>query len=272
MYAYVINLARSKDRHAYMASQLKKIGMAYEFVSAVDGRDLDMSDPGLVELETLSTRSNYPANTAGTVLSHLSCYERMIADGRETALVLEDDVILPADVDALAESVAAELTGAEVGLLSMDSWVPLQISQDGAVPVVGDRMLALPITVMHIASGGAYVITREACERLIKFHRPIRRNPDEWYHFYQEGALDRVRCVVPPSVRKAAQFTSTQGSYKLGNSRMFRLLWPIVKLELPILHQILVYRRKRIYQRFYQRSAQWELVDMPFIDRPSRLG
>lgn len=268
MYAYVINLARSKDRRAYMAAQLKKVGMAYEFVSAIDGRDLDMNDSEVVSLAELTIHSRYPANTAGTVLSHLSCYERMIADGREAALVLEDDVILPADVDALADSVAGQLSGAEVGLLSMDCKKPLLISREGAVQVFGDRMLALPVNVMQIVSGGAYVITREACERLIKFHHPIRRNPDEWYYFYQEGALDRVRCVVPPTVHKSAKFTSTQGSYKLGNSLMFRLLWPIVRLKLPILHQILVYRRQRIYRQ----SGQWELVGIPFIDRPSRLG
>jgi glycosyl transferase family 25 len=250
-----------------MAAELKKTGMDYEFVSAVDGRDLDISDPKLVSLDELSTKSQFPANTAGTVLSHLRCYERMIAEGRDTALVLEDDVILPADVDSLADSVAGQLTGAEVALLSFDSMDPLKISREGAVQVFGDRMLALPIDAYQPASGGAYIITREACERLIKFSLPIRTNPDHWHYFYQEGAIDRVRCVVPLSVRKAAKLSSTQGSYALGNGLRFRLLWPIVKLELPVLHQILVFRRQRIQNRF----AQWEIVDMPFIEKPSRL-
>jgi glycosyl transferase, family 25 len=250
-----------------MAAELRKTGMDYEFVSAVDGRELDISEPGLVSLDALSVQSQFPANTAGTVLSHLRCYERMLADGRETALVLEDDVILPADLDSLADSVARHLTGAEVALLSVDSREPLKISKEGAVPVSGHRMLALSIDAMQPASGGAYIITREACERLIKFSLPIRTNPDHWGYFYREGAIDRLRCVTPLSVRKAAKLTSTQGSYSLGNGLRFRLLWPLVKLELPVLHQILVYRRQRIQNRF----AQSEMVDIPFVEKPSRI-
>jgi len=266
MYAYVINLARSQDRRAHMVAELKKTDMDYEFVSAVDGRSLDMSDPGLVSPAELSGSFN-PANTAGTALSHLRCYERMVADGRDTALVLEDDVILPADVDSLADSVAGQLTGAEVALLSVDCWGPLKVSREGAVEVLGDRMLALPITVGQPYSGGAYIITREACERLIKIFLPVRTVADDWKLFYREGALDRVRCVVPLSVSKSAKFTSTQGSYSLRNGLLFRLFWPIVKLELPVLHQILVYRRQRIYRQW----SQWEMVDTPFIEKPSRL-
>ena len=162
---------------------------------------------------------------------------------------------------------ASQLTGAEVALLSFDSREPLKVSREGAVQVFGERILALPIDVWQPSSGGAYIITREACERMIKFLLPIRTNPDHWEYFYREGALNRLRCVVPLSVRKAAKLTSTQGSYSLGNGLRFRLLWPLVKLELPVLNQILVYRRQRIQNQL----AQWEIVDMPFIEKPSRL-
>ena len=267
MYAYVINLARSRDRRAHMLAELKKTRIEYEFVSAVDGRDVDMSDPMLVSLAVLSTRSQFPANTAGTVLSHLRCYERMIAEGRDTALILEDDVILPTDLNALADSVAKQLSGAEVALLSFDHGEPVKMSRESAVEVLGNRMLMLPIDANQPVSGGAYVITREACERMIKFALPIRLNPDNWGHFYEGGALDRIRCVVPLSVRKSASLTSTQGSYALGDGIRFRLIWPIVKLELPVLHQILIRRRQRILDRF----ARWQVVDLPFITKPSRL-
>jgi glycosyl transferase, family 25 len=267
MYAYVINLARSRDRYAHMVSELEKTDLEYEFVAAVDGRELDISDPTLVSIDELSTRSVFPANSAASVLSHIRCYERIIAAGLDAALVLEDDAILPADINSLADSVAAQLTGAEVALLSFNSGEPLKISREGAVHVLGDRMLALPIDALQPASGAAYVITHEACERLIKFLPPIRTNADQFGLFYQEGAIDRLRCVVPLSVQNSAKFRSTQGSYSLGNGLRARLLWPIVMLELPVLHQILVHRRQRIQNQW----SQWEMVDMPFIERPSRL-
>ena len=268
MYAYVINLARSPERRAHMVAELKKTGMDHEFVTAIDGRDLDAGDPTLVSIEEMSKRSQFPVNSAASVMSHIRCYERMMANGRDTALILEDDAILPRDIDSLADSVARQLTGAEVALLSFSSREPLKISREDAVQIFGDRMLAFPIDAQQPASAAAYVITREACERLVKFLSPVRTNADQFGLFYREGAIDRLRCVVPRSVETSPKFRSTQGSYSLGNGLKARLLWPIVKLELPVLHQVLAHRRERIQGQW----TRWEIVDMPFIEKPSRLA
>ena len=40
MRAYVINLARSLDRRAHITAELRKTGLDYEIIAAVDGRDL----------------------------------------------------------------------------------------------------------------------------------------------------------------------------------------------------------------------------------------
>jgi glycosyl transferase family 25 len=248
MYAYVINLDRSPDRRAHMIAELKKTGLDYEFVSACDGRDLDVNDPSVVTPE-LFTKSPFPANHAATTLSHIRCYERMIAHGRDTALVLEDDVLLPADVDALTDAVAADLTGSEVALLSFTNPAPMKMAREGAVPLPHGRTLVRPVDPRQLASGGAYVITREACERMIKSLVPVRACADEWGYFYHEGFLDRVRCVVPSTVSGASQFHSMQGSYTLGSGLKSRLLWPLVKLRLPVVQQILMYRRRRIGDR-----------------------
>jgi glycosyl transferase family 25 len=266
MYAYVINLDRSPDRRAHMIAELKKTCLDYEFVSACDGRDLDLNDPSVVTPE-LFTKSPFPAGQGATALSHIRCYERMIAQGRDTALVLEDDVLLPADVNALTDAVAAHLTGSEVALLSFTNPEPMKMAREGAVQLPHGRTLTLPIDPRQLASAGAYVITREACERMIKSLVPVRACADEWGYFYHEGLLDRVRCVVPSTVSGANQFYSMQGSYTLGNGLKSRLLWPLVKLRLPVVQQILVYRRRRIGDR----SRRHEMVDMPFKEKPSRL-
>jgi glycosyl transferase family 25 len=266
MYAYVVNLDRSPDRRAHMIGELKKTGLDYEFVSACDGRDLDLNDPSVVNPELL-TKSPFPANHGATVLSHIRCYERMIVQGRDTALVLEDDVLLPADLNALTDAVAAHLTGSEVALLSFTDPEPMKMAREGAVQLPHGRTLALPIDPWHLRSACAYVITREACERMIKSLVPLRTCADEWGYFYHEGFLDRVRCVVPSTVSGANQFHSTAGSYTLGTGLKSRLLWPLVKLRLPVVQQILIYRRRRIGDR----HRRHEIVDMPFKEKPSRL-
>ena len=266
MRAYIINLARSPDRRAHMIAELNKTGLDYEIMTAVDGRDLDLSDPTIVD-PSLPTRTGFPPSTAGAALSHLNAYRKIIADGLDEALVLEDDVVLPADIESLADAVAKQLTGAEVALLSYGSYYPIPMSREGLINLPSSRLLALPIDVHQPVSAGAYIITREACERMAKCVLPVRVNPDDWWFFYREGALDRMRCVMPLPVFKSINFASTVGFYSLGNGVRARLVGPLVRRKIPLFHQAIRFRRQRIHRKW----NRIELADIPFIEKPSRL-
>jgi glycosyl transferase, family 25 len=266
LHAYVVNLARSLDRRAHITRELQKTGLAYEIVTAVDGRALDMADVALID-PSFIVSGVFPAGSAGCALSHLNIYRKIIEDGLDVALILEDDVILPADLVNLAEEVAGHLSGPEAALLSVDCPNPVQLARDGAVQLSAGRQLALPIDVSQLRSTGAYLITREACERMIKILLPIRVNADAWPFFYREGALDRLRCVAPMPVLKNADLTSTIGYYSLGNGLRSRLAGPLLQHRIPVLHQVLSRRRQRIYRQW----ARLEFVSTPFIEMPSRL-
>ena len=265
MHAYIINLARSADRRAHIVAQLERIGIDYELVTAVDGQELDLHDTSTIDPSFLDVE--YSAGAAGCALSHLNVYSKIMADGHDKALVLEDDVIVPADLGNLAESVAGHLTGAEIALLNFDNPEPVQISSEGAVRLPAERTLALPLDISQPRSSAAYVVTREACERLVKTILPVRVLADAWWHFYREGALDRVRCVAPLPVRKNTKYTSTIGFYSLGDGLRARLVEPLVRGGIPVLSQALAYRRERIYRQF----IRTELVAGPFVEKPSRL-
>jgi len=265
VYAYVINLARSADRRAHITAELNKTGVKYEIFAAVDGREVDLADTSIID-PSLPNFTQFLPGTAGAALSHFSVYQKIIEDGHDAALVLEDDVTLPADLDSLADAVADQLSGPEVALLSYDSYEACKMSREGATRLPAGRQLALPIDINQPRSGGAYIITREACERMAKFILPVRVNPDDWWFFYREEVIDRVRCVVPLSVFKTARLTSTMGSYSLGNGVKGRIAWALVNRKIPLLHQLLTYRRQRIYRQW----GRSELVDMPFIEKPSR--
>jgi glycosyl transferase family 25 len=272
--AYVINLARSPDRRTHIVGELKKTGLDYEIIAAVDGRDLDLSDSAVVDSSLPFIDPSLPivdsglaAGTAGAALSHLSVYRKIVADGLDAALVIEDDVVLPADLGSLADAVAEQLAGAEVVLLSVDSPEPCKMSVEASIQLPSSRLLALPIDICQPRSAGAYIVTREACERMAQRLQPVRIQADSWWYFYREGMLDRVRCVVPLPVCKDPKFPSTIGSYSLGTGFRGRLTGPLVRHKIPLLHQALRYRRQRIFRQW----GRSELVDTPFIEKPSRL-
>jgi glycosyl transferase family 25 len=202
VHAYVINLARSPERRAHITAELDQHGIDYELVTGVDGRDLDVHDSAIVDPSVLDA-SWFRPGVAGCAVSHLRVYQEILAAGVDRALVLEDDIIVPADLSRLADMVAGELTGAEVVLLNYDSKVTCKMSREGVTHLPSSRMLVLPIDVSQPESAAAYVITREACERMIKKILPFQARADDWGHFYTEGALDRVRCVMPLTVSKS---------------------------------------------------------------------
>ena len=96
MKTYIINLEQSTERKEYMRQQMKKLPqLDYEFIPAVDGRK--MSE------EELSSRFNMKGSMyhygrelmkgeVGCTLSHIRCYQRIVAEDDSCALILEDDI------------------------------------------------------------------------------------------------------------------------------------------------------------------------------------
>ena len=269
MYAYVINLARSSDRRAHIVAELQRTGLDYEIVPAVDGRTLDLNDSTLID-PSLALRCPFPVGAAGCALSHFNVYQKILEDGQGAALILEDDVTLPPDLSDLADDVAGHLTGSEVALLNYASYPPgpLKISSESSVAMTSSRQLSLPIDARQLVNAGAYVITRQACARMLESVLPIRATADDWRFFYESGVLDRVRCVMPQPVTKSPNFESTIGLYSLGNGLKARLVGPLVRHKIPVVHQAILYRRRRIMAE----RDRAEVVDLPFIEKPSRLG
>jgi glycosyl transferase, family 25 len=258
MRAYVINLPRSPERRAHIVAELAKCSIDFEFVEAVDHRDLSSSDARIAELVAPSflSRDDFRMGVAAAALSHLSAYRKILADGPDRALVLEDDVDVPEDLARLADAVAAQLGGAEVALLNFESEQTCKLSRRGSVDLPGGRQLVLPLNGSVPVSGAAYLVTRQACERLESSAPPVRTKPDDWARFCSEGLLEQVRCVVPNPVTKNPDFSSTI-DYNSESGLKSRLLRLIARHDLGFAKRAVSYRRQRIWRR----QSRVEFVD-----------
>lgn len=247
MQFYVINLARSPDRRAYMVAQLGETGVHYEIVNAIDVRDLDLGDARLVDPGFCASTPR--PGEIGCALSHLEVYRKVLDDGVEVACVLEDDVILPPDLGALVDAVASQMTGAEVTLLNFHSQEPLRITRASMLQLPSSRRLVQVAEVGQAGSGGGYLITREACARMEKTARPAKSVADNWALFHSEGAIDRLRCVIPMPVVQSSDFRTTMNHFQL-DSRRARFRDAIAGSRIPILRHALSRRRQRHHERY----------------------
>lgn len=267
MKAYIINLARSPERRAHMVSEFRKTGMEHEFVEGVEGANLDLNDSSIVDPICFGN-SAFSPGVAGCAMSHLKVYEKIVEDGGEVALVLEDDVILPTDIGAIAEAVAVNMAGSEVVLLHYLSYrsllrgEPGRISRKGSVELPSSRFLAFPAEVADLGGSQAYLVTREACELMAKAVLPVRVPADDWAFFFHERAFHSVRCVVPMPVRVNSEFRTTIDHYSPDSVQTYLRK---AATKVPLLSHALARRRQRIMNL----KTKVELIDCPSDQRHS---
>lgn len=96
---YIINLASSKDRRARMEAQCAGFGVKPTFIDAVDGRSgLPADQEKRVDRTAIRARLGRDASDGecACALSHQRAYQRILDDGHEGAVILEDDAHLTA--------------------------------------------------------------------------------------------------------------------------------------------------------------------------------
>jgi glycosyl transferase, family 25 len=98
---FMLNLDRATERREIMLDRLANLGLEAEILSAVDGRSLDAADlpPG--------TEPGLSPGEIGCYLSHVNSWKTIILRGLSHAIVLEDDVIISANLMNVVEEIIA---------------------------------------------------------------------------------------------------------------------------------------------------------------------
>lgn len=263
---YLINLARSTDRKSHMIRQLANAALPYEIIEAIDGRDLDLSQP---EFSCAKVNDNLTPAAFGCALSHFKAYQKVLDHGIDVALIMEDDVLLPIDINELAEAIKQCMTGSEVVLLHFQSYEAV-LTMAGAEQLPSGHKVIQVVDKGTPRSTAAYLITREACERMLKIMQaPLRCVADDWAVFYHERAIDRVRCVVPMPILTSPDIPTTRDNLRPGSIGAL-LIDAVNKMRVPVIYQLLRLRRKRFLDKLHGRmdfvSAE-SAADLPLMKR-----
>ena len=204
---YVINLDRDTERMASIRANLEGLGLPFERLSAVMGKDVPEWEK-LVDMSAYAWRNRLDAPRAGEVgcyLSHLKAMETFLRTDAPWCVILEDDVeVLPACADVL-RSLAEKDDWDLVKLFNFHSGLPVKKRA-----LAGGHHLVVHLT--RTTSAAAYVVNRRAAETLLRSMRPISEQVDHAHDQPWETGL-RVRGIRPMPVILApvAHTTSTIG-------------------------------------------------------------
>jgi glycosyl transferase, family 25 len=193
---WIVNLPRSPDRRQKMTDQMAALGLPYEFVPGVDGGDLSPNELAKYSrsrsLRTISRGLNL--REIGCAFAHIRLYERMVQEGREEVLILEDDVQLTGDLLELLR--LRRQFGIDWDVVNFAGSL-----RGGYVPAGGTlpgsyRLFRIKGTAIRTA---CYLITLRAAKTALKRIFPIRAPADDAIYRYDVCRL-AAYCVLPAPV------------------------------------------------------------------------
>lgn len=102
----VISLGRTPERLEAFSAVNAHLGLPFEVLAAVDGRELDEAE--LIRSGLIRPGLGWPVGSLGAAFSHRLCWLRAIESGRPLC-IFEDDTILRHDFATSAMALMAEL-------------------------------------------------------------------------------------------------------------------------------------------------------------------
>ena len=198
-----------------MIRKLDAADVRYEIVDAVDGRALDLShlkdrfNPKKLSSKEGRVVGNLNFCEVGCYLSHYRLWERMVREGVECALVLEDDIEWSDDFfQAVREVVASEWHWDIVNLSTVQ---PSNIVK--TLEVVGDNR-KFGLSNRSRATAAAYLIRLSGAKKLLPYCREIRLAIDALYIQWWRHGATYYYVSPPPASQTAEKHPSTIGDYE----------------------------------------------------------
>jgi len=179
----------------------------------------------------------------------------IVEQGLSSALIVEDDVILPDDIDQILDSLESEIRQDDVISIYNRTMSIEKFSSFNAIEV-GKRQIVCPLEARVMRTAAAYVIGKKTAEGISRINNPVKYVADDWQAFYEIGAVSRYRLLHPIPV-KLWPFVSTL-SYD-STSTAHSLIRHALSL-IPFNQQLRQFRRAMIVKR---REKNIRIVDEP---------
>jgi glycosyl transferase, family 25 len=169
MKLYVINLDRAPERMARIGGLLDGLGVNFERVAAVDGRNLPPVPTDAPPDVWALTRSEI-----GLIRSHQKCWDLFEQSGDPYCIILEDDVHFGSDFASFVTGGA--MLPEEFDLIKIEA-TPFKIWLDkhSARPVLGSRKL-MRLASTHMGAAG-YVLSRAGLEKVRRLLHEFHQHP-----------------------------------------------------------------------------------------------
>jgi glycosyl transferase family 25 len=204
---FVISLKRSQERRESISKQLDELGFKFEFVDAVDGRnlnDVQLSKYSAKASMMASGRELSPAEI-GCALSHLGIYHKIMDEGIERAIIFEDDSVIKEDFPAILANWKKIPKDWEI-FLFCHAEQKMQFWRRWGKPTIYKNYYCATFR-GHVGLTSAYAINRRGVQKMLAYAYPVRMAADGLTGgFMNTGA--RVYGIFPDCCYQSNDFRS----------------------------------------------------------------
>lgn len=257
MKTYAISLKRVVERRNYILDHLSSLKLDYQLIDAVDGSQLtDEELQRSCDMKKVNQLRWWLSNGAiACAMSHQEAYKCFLKSDDKAAFIIEDDVVLPENIESLLGEIEKEIQDSEIILLYYTSFKPALFSAVNA-RMLTDGGLYYPMDIAQPITAAAYVIGRQAANNLVKKFHPIRVTADCWGHFYNDDSFNSLRVHYPAKV-STKNFKSSIDYLQPGSWKS-KFASFVNKHQVPIIYQYLQKKRK---QRLNSMLGHFQLTE-----------
>lgn len=171
--AFLINLDRSPDRLSAMRESFGKVGLGFERIAAVDGRELGEADRAAFLDGTKNTFLE--PEEIGGFLSHFATWKRIAREGHLHAAIFEDDITISDNLPPLLRDARWIPQDADLIKLEAFAGCPAKLTLSARAWPIQYGFALRRLFSWHAGTAG-YIVTRRGVRRLIECY-PLMVGP-----------------------------------------------------------------------------------------------
>ena len=216
---FLINLDRSPDRLEVVGKRLDEVGVLFERVVGIDGKEMQAKD--YVGIDTkgflMAHGRHIEPGDIGCYLSHIKALQAFLASEDDYGLILEDDVDFSDDFPQLIETL----------IKNRDHWDVVKLSGRHAgmpIPLLRlDEAHRLVAFFTRHTGAAAYLVNRYAARRYIERLLPMQVPFDHIFDRAWQFGI-RFRGVLPlPVSAQIFRHSTITGANKLRKPLLYKL-------------------------------------------------
>ncbi|MEO0404122.1 MAG: glycosyltransferase family 25 protein [Bacteroidota bacterium] len=217
---FITNLAGTDHRKRHMSAMMERLGLDYEFINCIDGREWTEEQIKEIVSDRLFQirQGNKGWLTPGAIAAtktHLDLiYQRMVDENIPFAIGMEDDLVLPDNFPGIMEHMHEWASSIKMSGIVLLHWHirENEVVKAHSTPAIDKSPLKGKLLQLHplqnIGSGACYFVSLDTAKKLVDSQKPLDRIGDWWKDHEELGVINNMY-ILHPRVVDASAFEST---------------------------------------------------------------